>query len=147
MDAGIDARLRRAGLKLSGPRRAVVEAMEREDCCLDAHEIFLRLRADGHKTGLTSVYRVLDLLQSLGLAAKIDFGAGAYKYELVKGGHHHHIVCSDCGNVGVFDDPAIELAVQHAAEQTGYAIDHHRVELFGRCGPCQARRGRHSAAV
>src|SRR5581483_377224 len=103
MDATIDARLRRAGLKLSGPRRAVVEAMERENCCLDAHEIFMRLRAAGQKTGLTSVYRVLDLLQSLGLAAKIDFGAGTYKYELTKGGHHHHVVCSDCGSVGVFD--------------------------------------------
>jgi Fur family ferric uptake transcriptional regulator len=111
--------------------------MERENCCLDAHEIFMRLRAAGQKTGLTSVYRVLDLLQSLGLAVKVDFGAGTYKYELTRGGHHHHVVCSDCGSIGVFDDPAIELAVQHAAEQTGFAIDSHRVELFGRCGACQ----------
>ncbi len=136
MDAAIDQRLRRAGLKLSAPRRAVIEVMERENCCLDAQEIFTRLRTGGSKTGLTSVYRVLDLLQGLGLAAKIDFGAGSYKYELVKGGHHHHVVCSACGNVGLFVDPEIESAVQRAAAQTGYTIDHHRVELFGRCAAC-----------
>jgi Fe2+ or Zn2+ uptake regulation protein len=39
--------------------------------------------------------------------------------------------------VAVFDDPMIETAVLHAATQTGYSIDQHRVELFGRCRPCQ----------
>ena len=76
-------------------RRAVVELLGRQDCCLTAQEIFDRLRAEGRQVGIASVYRVLDLLGEKGLVQRIDFGAGTARYErvLASGEHHHHLVC------------------------------------------------------
>jgi len=122
-------------------RRAVVELLGRQDCCLTAQEIFDALRADGRKVGIASVYRVLELLTEKGLLQRVDFGAAVARFEPAhsSGEHHHHLVCSSCGRVEAFEDDELEAVLHKVGHRTGYSIAGHDVVLRGACGRCAAR--------
>src|SRR5438874_9001587 len=87
------AALARAGYRSGGARRAVIELLGRQDCCLSAQEIFDLLRADGRAVGIASVYRVLELLSDKGFVQRLDVGGGTARFERVhrSGEHHHHL--------------------------------------------------------
>ena len=66
------------------------------------------------------------------------------RYELSErvGHHHHHLVCSDCGDIADFTLPAsleeaIDAALLRAAKNHGYRADGHRLDLTGTCPQCQ----------
>ena len=131
--------LQRKGLRNGGARRAVIELLAGQDCCLTAQEIFDRLRGSERRVGIASVYRVLDLLASEGLVQRIDLGSGVTRYEPVASGgqHHHHLVCDACGKVEAFEDPALERAIHEVEETSGYAVAGHDVVLHGACSDCR----------
>ena len=137
-DATLEA-LHRKGLRNGGARRAVIDLLGGQDCCLTAQEIFDRLRASGRRVGIASVYRVLDLLTSEGLVQRIDLGSGIARYEPIHagGGHHHHLVCDACGKVEAFEDSRLEHAIHRLEETSGYAVAGHDVVLHGACGDCR----------
>jgi Fur family ferric uptake transcriptional regulator len=118
----------------------VIESLAAQDCCRSAQEIFDQLRDDGRAVGIASVYRVLDLLVSLGLVQRLDLGGGVARYEpaMPGGEHHHHVVCVDCGDVRPFEDRALEEALEGAAARAALEVDGHDVVLWGRCGECRA---------
>jgi Fur family ferric uptake transcriptional regulator len=131
--------LHRKGLRNGGARRAVIDLLGGQDCCLTAQEIFDRLRASGRRVGIASVYRVLDLLTSEGFVQRIDLGSGISRYEPIHtgGGHHHHLVCDACGKVEAFEDPQLETAIHRLEESSGYAVAGHDVVLHGACADCR----------
>jgi Fur family transcriptional regulator, ferric uptake regulator len=134
------ARVAGAGHRSGGARRAVIESLARQECCRTAQEIFDQLRGDGRRVGIASVYRVLDLLASLGLVQRLDLGDGVARYEpaLPGGEHHHHLVCVGCGEVRPFADPGLERAIEGTARRAEFAVDAHDVVLRGRCPDCRA---------
>jgi len=131
--------LHRKGLRNGGARRAVIDLLAEQNCCLTAQEIFDRLRASGRRVGIASVYRVLELLTSEGLLHRIDLGSGISRFEPVHtgGGHHHHLVCDSCGKVEAFEDPGLETAIHRVEASSGYAVAGHDVVLHGACGDCR----------
>jgi Fur family transcriptional regulator, ferric uptake regulator len=132
--------LDRAGYRSGGARRAVIELLGRQDCCLSAQEIFDGLRAQSRPVGIASVYRVLELLGERGFVQRIDVGAGMARFEPVhrSGEHHHHLVCEDCGKVEAFADEGLERALQKVEGRTGYSVGGHDVVLRGACADCSA---------
>ena len=134
------AALRGGGYRNGLARRAVVELLGRQDCCLTAQDIFDRLRAEGQPVGIASVYRVLDLLTDKGLLQRIDVGVGTARFEPAhaSGEHHHHLVCDDCGRVEAFADDELERALRKVEGRTGYSIAGHDVVLRGACRNCRA---------
>ena len=135
------ASLRAGGYRNGVARKAVVELLGRQDCCLTAQDIFDRLRAEGRQVGIASIYRVLDLLTDKGLLQRIDVGAGTARFEPVhaSGEHHHHLVCEDCGTVEAFADDELERALHKVEGRTGYSIVGHDVVLRGACRDCSAK--------
>jgi Fur family transcriptional regulator, ferric uptake regulator len=131
--------LREAGYRSGGARRIVVEYLERQDCCLSAQETHDRIRAQGAKVGIASVYRVLDLLAAQGLLTRVDLGDGVARYEAARpsGHHHHHLVCGDCGKVEAFEDDELERELSLVAQRLGYAMEAHDVVLRGACDDCR----------
>src|SRR5919197_3980821 len=84
-------RLLAKGMRNGGARRAVIELLGEQSCCLTAQEIFDQLRASGRRVGIASVYRILDLLAAEGAVQRIELGSGTARYEPVSPeGHHHH---------------------------------------------------------
>jgi Fur family ferric uptake transcriptional regulator len=134
--------LARAGYRSSGARRAVIDLLGRQDCCLSAQEIFDRLRADGRRVGIASVYRILELLTERGFVQRLDVGGGTARFEPVHatGEHHHHLVCQSCGHVSAFEDPGLERAIERLAGRVEFEIDAHDVTLRGECPACHAAR-------
>jgi Fur family transcriptional regulator, ferric uptake regulator len=133
------AALQRKGLRNGGARHAVIDLLAEQDCCLTAQEIFDRLRASGRRVGIASVYRVLELLTSEGLAQRIELGSGIARYEPVHSGgeHHHHLVCDSCGRVEAFEDPSFERALVDLESASGYLVAGHDVVLHGACADCR----------
>jgi Fur family transcriptional regulator, ferric uptake regulator len=126
------------GGRSGGARRAVVELLGRQDCCLTAQEIFDRLRSHGRQVGIATVYRVLEQLSERGLVQRIDVGAGIARYEaaLPGGEHHHHLVCDGCGKVEAFTDEELETVIHAVERRTGYSVAGHDVVLRGACPDC-----------
>jgi Fur family ferric uptake transcriptional regulator len=137
---GALSRLRESSGRSGSARRAVVELLGRHDCCLSAQEIHERLRADGPRVGIASVYRALEGLDELGLVQRVDLGDGVSRFEpaLAGGDHHHHLVCDDCGKVEPFEDPCMEAAIVRVADGHGYAVAAHDVVLRGACEECRS---------
>jgi Fur family transcriptional regulator, ferric uptake regulator len=130
--------LLRKGLRNGGARRAVIDLLAEQDCCLSAQEMFDRLRDSGRTVGIASVYRVLELLVTEGFVQRIDLGSGISRYEPVgcNAEHHHHLVCDSCGKVEAFEDRALEQAIHRLEEGSGYVVAAHDVVLHGSCQDC-----------
>ncbi len=131
--------LRAAGLRSGGARRAVVEFLGRQDCCVSAQEIHDGIRRDGGRVGIASVYRVLETLADHRLVQRIDLADGVARYEPAQpdGHHHHHLVCDDCGRVEPFSDASLEHALERVAGRLGYSMDAHEVVMRGACDQCR----------
>jgi Fur family transcriptional regulator, ferric uptake regulator len=130
-------RLADAGHRSGAARRAVLETLAANDCCLTAQEVFDESRASGRRVGIASVYRVLELLLNLRLVQRVDLGGGVSRYEPDLGGeHHHHLVCVECGEVHPFRDAGLESAIDVAARRLDYAVVDHDVVMRGRCPAC-----------
>jgi Fur family ferric uptake transcriptional regulator len=132
--------LRRAGARTGAARDEVVSYLSQQECCLSAQELFDGLRSDGKKVGIASVYRVLEQLADLGLVHRVDLGDGVARFEPAQadGAHHHHLVCTTCGTVETFDDPALERRLERVADWHGYRLTHHEIVLHGSCSACSS---------
>ncbi len=125
--------LRRAGLRASAGRTAVVELLGRQSCLLTAQEIADRLREEGSAGSTATVYRALETLHELGLVRRFD-SEGIARYEPVdpSGDHHHHLVLEDTGDVVPFDDAELERAIAGIGQRLGLVVTSHEVILRGR---------------
>jgi Fur family ferric uptake transcriptional regulator len=131
--------LRGAGFRAGAARRAVVDLLAGERCCLSAQEIHDRLRASGRRVGIASVYRALELLAERRLVQRVDVGEGVARFEAAGAGeHHHHLVCGDCGRIEAFSDESLERAIRGVADRVRYAVEGHEVLLRGACADCRA---------
>lgn len=130
--------LTEAGYQQGGARRAVVDLLGRQNCCMSAQEIFDALQRARRPVGIASVYRALETLADLRLVKRVDAGDGIARYEplLPDGDHHHHLVCRDCGKVEAFSDARLERAIDKIAGGLGYSVDGHEVVLTGACADC-----------
>jgi Fur family transcriptional regulator, ferric uptake regulator len=131
--------LRRTGHRTGGAREEVVDLLAAQDCCLSAQAIHDRLRGDGRRVGLASVYRALDVLAQLQLVHRVDVdGIACYEPADPSGEHHHHAICDTCGRMDPFEDPGLEHALASVAERLGYDSHGHDLVLRGTCPGCAA---------
>ena len=91
----------------------------------------------------SSVYRNLAVLEQAGLVVRIITNEDHAHYELAEHilDHHHHIICSPCGEILDFHlsakiEKALEESLQKIADEFGFSIDRHRLDLLGICGDC-----------
>jgi Fur family ferric uptake transcriptional regulator len=127
-------RLREAGYRNGPARVAVIGLLDSEGCCVSAADVHESLN---ERVGLASVYRVLESLHAAGLVRRVDVGIARYEPLRESGEHHHHLVCTECGKVEAFDDPALERAIRRVEAKSGYAVEQHDVVLQGACDTCR----------
>jgi Fur family transcriptional regulator, ferric uptake regulator len=132
----IERTLSRGGYRLTAPRRRLVEAMQE----LGDHFVAEDVLSATPRVGRATVFRTLRLLQDLGVVCQVVLDDGTVAYRLdYAGGHHHHLICSDCGMVEDFTSGEIEQVIDEVAHRKGFEVDAHRLELYGRCAACTAR--------
>ncbi len=133
---GVDAGLLQSRYRLTKQRSAILRALE-DGQHLSAEAILERVRVELPGVSLGTIYRTLDILRSIGLVQIFAHAGGAAKYEAALD-KHHHLLCTQCGDV-VNINVADALALAH-----GVASDHGFVDVdcalvvTGRCASCAA---------
>lgn len=139
--AVIESRLRAADQRYTASRRRLVELLAEIGHPMRLPDL---LEADP-SLAQSSAYRNLAVLEQVGAVTRIITSGDHASYELdeeLTGNHHHHLVCTSCGDVSDFSlSPAVEAELERvlaaAARKARYDIDHHRLDLVGRCSACR----------
>ena len=128
-----DGNLRKAGLKVTQPRKRILELLdEAGNKHVTADDIYRVLIKAGEDIGLATVYRVLNQFEAAGLVVKHNFEGGQAYYELDSGGHHDHMVCVETGKVIEFSNSEIERLQSEIAAEHGYDIQDHSLVIYVR---------------
>ena len=130
--------LDRAGVRLTGPRRKLAALIERREGHFTAADLLKDAGRRRMGIGRATVFRLLELLSEQGLVERIDLPDGTHDYIPCAPTHHHHLVCLNCGATTDVDDCGIEAVTREAARRSGFKIEQHRLELFGRCPDCRS---------
>jgi Fur family ferric uptake transcriptional regulator len=126
--------LKKVGLKVTLPRMKILEILETSDIHhLTAEDIYRQLLESGEQIGLATVYRVLTQFETAGLVTRHHFEGGQAVFELQRGEHHDHIVCTQCGRVEEFFDETIEERQREAAAGLGFRVSDHSLIIYGDC--------------
>src|SRR6478752_5700544 len=119
-------RLDRAGYRLTGPRRTVLEEVVRHETPFTSAELWATVQRHAPTVGRATVFRTLDLLARLGVLQRIHDdadGGRCHAYLACDAGHHHHLICQGCGAVTDFaEDAALEALVRAVERQTAYRV-------------------------
>jgi Fur family ferric uptake transcriptional regulator len=87
----------------------------------------------------TTVYRQLQSLIDQGLAVPVNFSDRTIRYESIKAGHHHHLICTKCHWVSDVSIPEnIESVIKPIAQNKKFRVRSHQLEFFGLCANCQS---------
>jgi Fur family ferric uptake transcriptional regulator len=146
--------LKQGGYRITEPRRALLrllaesrEPLSVQEMCsaVNAASASRPSAADEETAGedhvnLVTVYRFANLLVGIGLARRVEFGQGYYRYEREEpqdGPHHHHLVCQRCGKVEDFHGCDIAPLRSRLEAESGFKVERHQLELYGTCPACQ----------
>ena len=130
--------LKKAGLKYTPQRTAVLEEIIKDKGHRESEEIYLALKKRGQHVSRATVYRTMDILVNNGFARKMNLGDGRARYESkVNSPHPDHLVCMDCGLIVEFMDQKIEDLQDEIAIQYEFQLKRHIHQLFGLCKKCQ----------
>ena len=133
---GVDAGLLQSRYRLTKQRAAILRALE-DGRHHNAETILERVREHLPGVSLGTIYRTLDILRSIGLVQVFSHAGGAAKYEATLE-KHHHLVCTNCGEVvNVAVNEALPLA-QALAQDHGFDGVDCALVVTGRC-PRSAR--------
>jgi Fur family transcriptional regulator, stress-responsive regulator len=136
--AEIARTLRAAGLRVTRPRLAVLEAVRAEPH-LDTRALITAARARLGYVSHQAVYDVLRALQTAGLVRSIEPQGSDTRYEARVGDNHHHVVCRGCGAVADVDCTTGAAPCLTPSADSGFVIDEAEVVFWGRCPSCAQR--------
>jgi Fur family transcriptional regulator, ferric uptake regulator len=123
--------------RLTRQQAAVADALGSADDFTSAQDLHARLRTEGHKVGLATVYRALQTLADQGDVdvLRTDDGESVYR-RCSTGAHHHHLVCRSCGRTVEVEGPTVERWADAVSAQHGFRDVTHTLEIFGTCSHC-----------
>jgi Fur family ferric uptake transcriptional regulator len=133
----IVAALRKHGYKLTPQRRAVIRIIASSPDHLTPADLYQRARQEHPAIGLVTIYRTLDLLAKFGLICELHAGGSCHSYTTSIPEHHHHLICSHCGEVIDFTGYDLTELEQRLQRETGFEIEGHLLEFIGACRKCQ----------
>ncbi len=138
--------LRAAGLRVTGPRLAVLGVLE-DGGHHDADEITDRVRKRIGSVSTQAVYDVLSALTVAGLARRIAPAGSRALFEARVGDNHHHVVCRGCGSTADVDCAVGERPCLDPSQTHGFVLDEAEVTFWGLCPSCQKQRERSKRRV
>jgi len=127
-------------VKMTRQRKVIIGVLAAAGVHLSHDGIWRRAKAIDPTVGQTTVYRTLDILRRLGIAASIDLADGREHFCLCRSGnHHHHVVCTECGRTADFDECALPPVLAAVEKRTRFTVRDHRLTLFGVCENCKEK--------
>ena len=130
----VSLKLEALGHRVTPSRRAVIAAVLQQRDHFSVEDVLHRCRGAGRAT----VFRTIRLLTDIGVVCRLLLEDGSLHYRVSQRGHHHHLVCTNCGTVRDLDQCAVTDLVRELADTLGYEIEGHWLELYGKCRSCQS---------
>ncbi len=127
----LEQRCAEAGLKMTGQRKTILRVLGSAKDHPSVEDVYDRAKAMDDSISIATVYRTLSLLDELDLVIKHEFQEGYSRYEL-NWDHHHHLVDLETGKVIEFQNDELEKLKIKIAEELGYELIDHRLELYGK---------------
>ena len=132
----IAGKLSQQGYRLTPQRIMILSAIENSDDHISAEEIYTQVVAKYPNVNISTVYRTLELLKQLGLVTETDLGEGRVRYHPTEKGHHHHLVCQECGAIIDLDESVLSSVKDVLLQEYGFVADLRHLAIFGRCVNC-----------
>lgn len=133
----LESRLRARGERLTPQRRAVIAVLAESGEHLTIQAVQQQLAARGLDLTETTIYRILQWLNDLGIVSQTDLGQGGWVYELIADQLHHHLVCLACGHVMEIDDSAMVGLRAYLRREYAFEPRIEHMAIFGVCHACQ----------
>ena len=124
--------LQERGYRDTAPRRALTQVIAGKGRHFGAEE----LCEDLPNLGRATIYRSLKLLVETGAICRVMLEDGNLHYQVSHGGHHHHLVCVECGASQDLVGCDVDEMVKEAVEAHKFKLSGHWLEVYGRCGRC-----------
>jgi Fur family ferric uptake transcriptional regulator len=138
------SRLTPTGGKRSSKREQIVNFFLRQEGHLSADDLVDLIRKEDHRISRATVYRTLQWMVDAGIARKVDFGEGRFRFEhSYRQPRHFHLICKTCHRSFEFLSSDIEGLVEEVAAARNFTASQSVVQIYGTCEEC--RTGRTSA--
>ncbi len=134
-------RLRPAGTKRSSKRDQIVNTFLKQEGHLSADDLVDLIKREDHRISRATVYRTLQWMVTAGIARKVDFGEGRFRFEhSYRHPRHYHLICKTCNRSFEFLSSDIEALVEEVAAARKFTARQSVVQIYGTCEACQAGR-------
>ena len=133
----IASKISEQGYRLTPQRMMILAAIENNDAHISAEEIYTQVIAKYPNVNISTVYRTLELLKRLGLVTETDLGGGRVRYHSAEKGHHHHLVCRQCGAIIDLDESVLSSVKNVLLREYGFIADLRHLAIFGHCANCK----------
>jgi Fur family ferric uptake transcriptional regulator len=135
------SRLKPAGGKRSSKREQIVEVFLRQEGHLSADDLVDLIRREDHRISRATVYRTLQWMVDAGIARKVDFGEGRFRFEhSYRQPRHFHLICKTCHRSFEFLSSDIEALVEEIAAARSFTPSQSVVQIYGTCEECRTGR-------
>jgi Fe2+ or Zn2+ uptake regulation protein len=133
----LETRLRHAGLRVTGPRVAVLRVLAESPDHPRIDQVIERVRGSGVTISTQASYDVCEALHRAGLAQRIALAGGPVRYEARVGDNHHHMVCRGCGLTVDVDCAVGAAPCLDPHDDHGFVLEQAEVTYWGVCPDCQ----------
>lgn len=135
------SRLKPVGGKRSSKRERIVNVFLRQEGHLSADDLVDVIRRDDHRISRATVYRTLQWMVDAGIARKVDFGEGRFRFEhSYRQPRHFHLICKTCHRSFEFLSSDIESLVEEVSTARGFTPSQSVVQIYGTCEDCASGR-------
>jgi Fur family ferric uptake transcriptional regulator len=129
--------IRNMNLKVTTQRLLILQAFQEGRRHITAQELFEKVVKRDSSIGFATVYRFLRSMADQKLVTEVRMGGLPARYELTPQKHHDHLTCTKCGLIVEFENKTIESLQEKVAQQFGFQLTEHLLELYGICSKCQ----------
>jgi Fur family ferric uptake transcriptional regulator len=130
--------LRSAGGRRSSKRDLIVNVFLEQEGHLSADDLFDLVRKRDAHIGRATVYRTLQWMLEAGVARKVDFGEGRFRFEhSFRHPRHFHLICKTCNRSFEFLSSDIELFIEEIAAERGFSSSQSVLQVYGMCEACR----------
>lgn len=118
-------------MRMTDQRRVIARILSEAEDHPDVEEVYRRASGVDDKISIATVYRTVRLFEDAGILERHDFRDGRARYEQMTEEHHDHLIDLRTGKVLEFRNEEIEKLQKLIAEELGYKLVEHRLELYG----------------
>jgi Fur family transcriptional regulator, ferric uptake regulator len=127
------------GYRMTPQRMMIVAAIESSDNHISAEDIYAQVVAKYPNVNVSTVYRTLELLEQLGLVTKTEMGVGRIMYHPIEKGHHHHLICRECGRIIDLDESIMAPLKENLLRDYQFTAELRHLGILGLCAACKQK--------